>query len=152
MEIRRDNLTHPAVLELIEQHLEEMHANSPACSMHALDASGLTGADIAVWSAWEGESLLGIGALKEIAHDHGEIKSMRTTPAAVRRGVGSALLGHLLDEARQRGYQRVSLETGSQDFYEPAHRLYGRHGFKDCEPFGDYTVDPNSRYMSLPLA
>jgi putative acetyltransferase len=151
MDIRLDNVSHPAVVDLIALHLEEMHATSPADSVHALGTSGLTAPDVTVWSAWEGDALLGIGALKELSAEHGEIKSMRTAPTHHRKGVGASLLAHLLAEARSRGYQRVSLETGTQSFFAPAHRLYARHGFSDCAPFGDYVPDPNSRYMTLVL-
>lgn len=151
MDIRPDDLTHPAVHALLEEHLADMHAWSPPGSVHALDLAGLRGPDISFWTVWEGETLLGCGALKQLAPDHAEIKSMRTARAHRGQGVGQAMLEHLLAEARRRGYARLSLETGSQPGFEPARRLYARYGFVECPPFADYTQDPNSVFMTLSL-
>jgi putative acetyltransferase len=126
-------------------------AITPAESVHALDLDTLRGPDISFWSVWEGDALLGCGALKELDPRHGEIKSMRTPEALRRRGAGRAVLAHILAVARARGYQRLSLETGSQEPFRPARRLYESVGFTVCGPFGDYVLDPNSVYMTLAL-
>jgi putative acetyltransferase len=151
MRIEIDDLSRPHVHALLTEHLADMHATSPAESVHALDLSGLRGSDVTVWTAWEADALLGIVALKELSPDHGELKSMRTTGAARGRGVASSLLVHVLDDARRRGYGRVSLETGTQDYFAAARRLYVRHGFAECPPFADYVVDPSSAFFSLSL-
>jgi putative acetyltransferase len=139
------------IVALLTEHLTDMHATSPAESVHALDIAALRGDEITSVTAREGGPLLGCGALKRIAPDHGEIKSMRTTYAARGRGVAAAVLTWLLAEARALGMDRVSLETGTQDYFAAAHRLYRRHGFVDCEPFGDYAPDPHSRYLTISL-
>ena len=128
-----------------------MHANSPEQSVHALDVGRLRDPGISFWTLWQGDDLLGCGALKALPGDEGEIKSMRTQPHALRRGVAAALLEHIITEARARGYRRLSLETGTAPAFEPAHRLYERYGFVDCAPFGDYVEDPFSRFMTLAL-
>ena len=151
MDIAIDDLTRPQVHALLAAHLEAMHAGSPACSVHALPLESLRGANVTVWTAWEGDALLGIGALKELDPTHGEVKSMRTADAALGRGVATAILGEILRAARERGYARVSLETGADEPFWPAHRLYERHGFVDCPPFADYAPDPLSRFMTLEL-
>ncbi|MPR00390.1 GNAT family N-acetyltransferase [Modestobacter sp. I12A-02628] len=148
MRIEVDDLTRPAVVGLLAEHLADMHATSPACSVHALDLTGLRDPAVTVWTAWDGDTLLGCAALKRLSADHGEVKSMRTASAARGRGVGATLLAHLLAEARRRGWTRLSLETGSQDAFGPARRLYLRHGFEPCPPFADYTDDPNSTYLN----
>ena len=150
-DIRRDDLGGPEIRALLAEHLEDMHRISPRESVHALDLSGLRTPDISVWTAWSGAELLGCGALKELDPTHGEIKSMRTARAHLREGVASALLGFLMAEARRRGYQRLSLETGSQEAFEPARRLYASFGFQPCPPFGGYQVDPNSVFLSRRL-
>lgn len=151
MRIEVDDLSRPQVQALLTEHLEDMHATSPAESVHALDLSGLRGPDVTVWTGWDEEVLLGIAALKELSRDHGELKSMRTTGAARGQGVASRLLAHALDDARRRGIARVSLETGTQDYFAAARRLYVRHGFVECPPFGDYVLDPSSTFFSLSL-
>jgi putative acetyltransferase len=149
--IRVDDLAHPAVHALLGEHLADMYATSPADSVHALDLTGLRDPAVTVWTAWDGAVLLGCAALKELDPAHGEVKSMRTAAAARGRGVATDLLRHLVDQARARGYRRLSLETGSQDFFAPARRLYTRHGFVACPPFADYTDDPNSTYLTREL-
>lgn len=139
------------VAAFLGEHLTDMYATSPAESVHALDVAALQAATVTFWTARLGGALLGCGALKEIAPDHGEIKSMRTTAAARGRGVGAALLGHVVATAQARGYARLSLETGTQEYFAPARRLYLRHGFTPCGPFGDYTLDPNSAYFTRAL-
>ena len=151
MEIRVDDLRGAAVIALLEEHLRCMAAASPPESCHALDLHGLRQPDVTFWSMWEGAELAGVGALKELAADEGEIKSMRTAYAFQRRGVASAMLRHLIAEARRRGYRRVSLETGSMAYFEPARQLYARFGFKYCAPFNGYTDDPNSVFMTREL-
>lgn len=147
--IEVDDLTRPEVRALLAEHLADMHATSPAESVHALDLSGLSGPDVIVWTVWDADAVLGIAALKQLSPDHGELKSMRTSSAVRGRGVASSLLVHVLDDARRRGYGRVSLETGTQEYFAAARRLYVRHGFVECPPFGDYVLDPSSTFFSL---
>lgn len=152
MDIREGGLDEPQVIELLRVHAAGMLANSPAESCHFLDLSGLKVAEVTFWSAWDGDTLLGIGALKELDARHGEIKSMRTVEAHLGKGVGAALLGHILATARARGYERLSLETGSTPAFASALRLYSRHGFEPCGAFGDYPAgDPFSRFMTIAL-
>lgn len=148
MEIRTDDLSGPEIKQLITEHLAQMHAQSPPESVHALALDSLRKPDITVWTVWEGAELLGCGALKQLDPQHGEIKSMRTAPAHQRKGVGAAMVQYILEEAARRSYRRLSLETGAQAAFEPARQLYARYGFKPCGPFGDYTDDPNSVFMT----
>ncbi|WP_109809089.1 GNAT family N-acetyltransferase [Sphingosinithalassobacter portus] len=148
MEIRQGGLDHPDVVALLQLHFEAMLANSPPGTCHFLDLSGLAGRDVRFWTVWDGETLLGCGAMKQLAPDHGEIKSMRTTPAALRRGVATALLVHIMTDARQRGICRLSLETGTGPEFEAAHALYRRHGFEACGPFGAYQATDFNTYMT----
>lgn len=120
-------------------------------SCHVLDPDASAGHGVTLWTVWDDDRLLGCGALREITRLHGEITTMRTVPDARGQGVGSAVLAHLLYQARRRGYLRVSLEAGTQDLFAPARRLYLRNGFQVCPPFGDHAVDPNSVYMTLSL-
>lgn len=152
MLIRVENPIHHDVIALLAAHLENMQEISPPDSVHALDLDELRSAEITLWSAWDTDELLGCGALKELDATHGEIKSMRTADRHVGKGVASALLEHMIRAARGRGYERLSLETGTEDEFEPAYRLYLKYGFEDCEPFGDYRVDPHSRFMTLELS
>jgi len=126
-----------------------MFATSPAESVHALDHSALKHESMTFWTAREDGVLLGCGALKTLSSGHAEIKSMRTTSIARGRGVATQMLEHIVAEAARMGYERVSLETGTQDYFAPARRLYARHGFTECPPFGEYTLDPNSVFMEL---
>ncbi len=151
MRIEVDDLTRPAVLALLAEHLTNMHELSPRESVHALDVSGLRGAEITFWTIWEGEDLLGCGALKELSPEHAEVKSMRTPALLRRRGAGRAMLHHILDVARERGYGRLSLETGSMEAFRPAQALYESVGFTYCGPFEGYIPDPNSVFMTLAL-
>src|SRR5262249_9645248 len=132
-------------------HLATARAHTAPGSAHALDLAGLQSPDISFWTIWADETLAGCGALKRLAADHGEIKSMHTAEAMRRKGVGSAMLRHIIATARARGMARLSLETGSWDFFRPAHAFYGRHGFIACPPFADYVPDPNSVFMSQDL-
>ncbi|MDQ2076772.1 GNAT family N-acetyltransferase [Marinimicrobium sp. ABcell2] len=152
MDIRVDDLQGAAVRALLAEHLRHMHEISPPESVHALDLDGLRQPGVTFWSAWERDTLLGCGALKELSPDHGEIKSMRTTAAALRKGVASALLSYFIQEAKRRGYQRLSLETGPLATFAPAHHLYQKFGFELCGPFASYCEDPHSVFMTLPLA
>lgn len=151
MRIDIDDPARADVFALLEEHLRSMHELSPPESVHALDVSRLKSPDITFWSVREGDRLLGCGALKELAPDHGEIKSMRTPAAMRRQGAGRAVLNHILDEARRRGYQRLSLETGPAETFAAAHQLYESAGFRPCGPFGDYKLDPYSVFMTLDL-
>jgi putative acetyltransferase len=139
------------VRQLLGEHLADMLAASPAGSVHALDPAALSGPAITFWTAREDSTLVGCGALKQLEHGQGELKSMRTAAPARGRGIATLLLAHILAEARFRGYWRLYLETGSQDFFAPARRLYERHGFTSCPPFAGYLPDPNSVFMTLAL-
>jgi len=151
MEIRVDDPRRAPNARLLLDHLAEMAAVTPPESIHALPVDALCAPEITFWTAWEGEELLGCGALREIDARHGEIKSMRTAPDHLRKGVASAMLRHIIDAARARGYARLSLETGSFDAFVPARTLYARFGFAPCAPFAEYGDDPNSAYMTLAL-
>jgi len=151
MEIRVDDLRGTAIIAFLREHLEEMIAITPPGSVHALDLDGLRHPSITFWSMWEGDELVGCGALREVDPSTGEIKSMRTSRAHRGKGHASAMLAHILDEARGRGYTRVCLETGAFPAFEPARSLYARHGFASCGPFGDYVDDPNSVFMEKRL-
>lgn len=151
MLIIADDLTGPEIRALLEIHFAGMLANSPRDSCHVLDFDGLNAPDIAFWSIWDGENLAGCGALKEHTPLLGEIKSMRTHADYLRRGVGARMLAHIIAVARARGYDRLSLETGSGDAFVAAVRLYEQHGFTECAPFADYVPDPFSRFMTLAL-
>ena len=151
MNIKPDDLTHPAIHALLNEHLQNMYALSPPESVHALDLEKLRKPEITFWSAWDGDVLLGCGALKELDHTHGEVKSMRTPMALRRRGAGRAILTHIIGVAKSRRYERLSLETGSMDAFTPARRLYESVGFTCCGPFGEYFEDPNSMFMTLRL-
>ena len=151
MKIRVDDLRHPQVHALLTEHLAHMHSITPAESVHALPIEELRKPDITFWCAWEGAELLGCGALKELTPRHGEVKSMRTVRAHLRKGVARAILVRIMDEARHRSYERLSLETGSMAEFQPAVRLYASFGFTSCPPFGDYIEDPNSLFMTRAL-
>ena len=151
MRIVADDLSGPEIRALLEEHLRSMHSLSPPESVHALDLAKLRRPDITFWTAWDGDVLVGCGALKELDRSHGEIKSMRTPETLRRRGAGRAILEHLLDVARARGYERLSLETGSSTAFAAAHKLYESVGFARCGPFADYVLDPHSVFMTLRL-
>ena len=154
--IDRDDPARADVHELLTEHLADMFATSPAESVHALDHSALSAPAITFWTAREDGKLWGCGALKLLdsaprSGSHGELKSMRTTASARGRGVATLILRHVLDNARARDLERLYLETGSEDYFAPARRLYARHGFTECSPFADYVLDPNSVFMELRL-
>lgn len=151
MRITLDDLTDPAVIALLDGHVAQLRSISPPECSHALDLDGLRAPGVTFWVARDGDEVLGCGALTEVAPGHGEVKSMRTAPTAQRRGVARAVLAEILAEARRRGLSRLSLETGSADFFAPARALYAAHGFAECEPFGTYRSDPHSTFMTLSL-
>ena len=152
LQIRIDPLSGPEVAALLREHLDEMQRISAPESVHALDLAKLRQADVTFWSAWSGAELLGCAALRELDGWHGEVKSMRTTAAHRGRGVGAALMRRIFEQAEQRGYRRLSLETGSQPEFAPARALYRRFGFAPCGPFGGYAEDPCSTFMTRTLA
>ncbi len=152
MEIKIDDLSGGEVIQLLEQHLADMYATSPPESVHALDVEALKSPAITFFSGWLGGELQGCLAIKELTPNHIELKSMRTTNASRKSGVASKLLTHALNSAIERGYQQVSLETGTQDFFLPARNLYEKFGFSDCGPFADYELDPHSHFMTRELA
>jgi putative acetyltransferase len=149
--IRPDDLSGDDTRALLALHLAGMHANSPAGHVFALDLSGLQTPTVTVWSAWRGDALAGIGALKELGDGTGELKSMRTHPDHLRTGVAAALLEHMIAAARARGLTRLSLETGSGTAFDPAIALYRRQGFVSGEPFGDYQRSPFNQFFHLSL-
>ncbi len=149
--IRLDDLTGCEIQNLLHEHLRDMRAASPPESVHALDLTGLRQPEVTLWSAWSGTALMGCGALKQLDAGHGEIKSMRTAEGWRRSGVAQALLTHIVQEARRRGYDRLSLETGTQPVFQAARRLYERFGFVLCAPFDGYNEDPNSVFMTCRL-
>ncbi|MDX6614821.1 MAG: putative acetyltransferase [Blastocatellia bacterium] len=151
MKIEIDDLSRPAIHALLNEHLQSMYELSPPESVHALDLEKLRQPEITFWSAWEGPLLLGCGALKELDPRHGEIKSMRTPIALRRQGAARAILAHIVEVAHSRSYERLSLETGCVEAFKPAQRLYESFGFVYCGPFGDYTEDPNSVFMTMRL-
>ena len=151
LEIREDDLTDEQVRALLAFHLAEARAKTPAEFSFALDLSGLQTPDITVWTAWDGEKVAGVAALKTLPDGAGEVKSMRTHPDHLRKGVAGALLGHIIGEARRRGMARLSLETGTVPAYDPAVALYLKHGFRDGERFGDYQPSPYNRFLHLEL-
>jgi len=148
LKIRVDDLRGAEIRELLQEHLRSMERVSPPESRHALDLTGLRRPEITFWTIWLGPTLAGCGALKELDQQHAEIKSMRTDYAHQRKGVASTLLRHMIGEAERRGYRRLSLETGSMDYFEPARRLYSSFGFMRCGPFDQYIEDPNSVFMT----
>ena len=151
MEIREDDLSSAATLELLRLHLAGMHANSPPSHVFALDLSGLQAPNVTVWSAWMDEEICGMAALKLLDAASGEIKSMRTHPDHLRQGIGAALLEHVIKEAHFRGLRRLSLETGQGPAFEPALALYRRRGFTDGEAFADYVRSPFNQFLHLTL-
>lgn len=152
MEIRIDDLQGAAIQTLLQEHLASMYAHSPPGSVHALDLEALRHPSITFWSVWEGESLVGCGALKQLNGTHAELKSMRTASAHLHKGVARALLHHIEAWARAKGLQRISLETGSHAPFAAAQKLYTSNGFVECGPFADYALDPYSMFMTKALA
>ena len=151
MKIISGGLDDPRVRALLEHHVRTARSETGVGSAHALALDGLKSADMNFWSAWDGDTLLGVGALKQLSSSHGEIKSMHTAQVNRRAGVGTAMLRHIIEAARMMGVTRLSLETGSWAYFHPARALYRRHGFAECPPFGDYVADANSIFMTLEL-
>jgi putative acetyltransferase len=151
MIITTGGLDDPRVQHLLQHHFNTARAETAAGSAHALDLSALKSPGIQFWSAWEGDQVIAIGALKRLSDGHAEIKSMHTHSSHRRKGVGSEMLRHLISAARQSGCVRVSLETGSWPYFVAAREFYKRHGFVECPPFADYRPDPNSVFMTLEL-
>ena len=149
--IKKDNIENDQVIQLLNHHLQKMKLGSPQESIHALEIDELKKVEITFWTLWIDNNLAGCGALKELNPFHGEIKSMRTHDSFLRKGVAQKLLHHIITEARQRGYKRLSLETGSSKSFIPAHALYKKSGFIKCEPFEGYKEDPNSIFMTKVL-
>ena len=152
MLISEGRLDDPRVQALLAHHFRTARAETAAGSAHAMDLSGLKSPDIRFFVAWDSERVVGIGALRRLSASHGEIKSMHTEQSQRRGGVGGAMLHHLIATGRGMGLSRVSLETGSWPYFEPARALYRRHGFTECPPFEGYVADPNSVFMTLELA
>jgi len=146
------NFGDPRVIALLEAHVGRARAETGRGSAHALDLRGLQTPDIRFWTAWRDDMLVGMGALKVLSPDHGEIKSMHTAERARHQGVGASVLTHIMSEAAKMGMARLSLETGAWDYFIPARAFYRRHGFVDCAPFADYKPDPNSVFMTRSLA
>jgi putative acetyltransferase len=151
MRIEIDDLTRPAVLALLEEHLRNMREITPPGHVFAFDAAKLRSPDVTLWTAWDEDTLLGCAALKELCRTQGEVKSMRTPASLRRRGVGRALLDHIVGAARDRGYRELFLETGRQAAFAPAQALYRSAGFSECGPFGVYDDNGNSVFMRLEL-
>jgi putative acetyltransferase len=151
MKIADGGLDDPRVQALLAHHFTMARAQTAPGSAHALNLSGLRSPEIQFWAAWDGDHVIGIGALKRLSASHGEVKSMHTDQANRRRGVGTAMLGHIIASARAMGLSRLSLETGSWAYFDPARALYRRHGFAECPPFGAYVPDSNSVFMTLEL-
>ncbi|RKE53057.1 MULTISPECIES: GNAT family N-acetyltransferase [unclassified Sphingomonas] len=149
--IVRDDLTKPEVVSLVELHLRAAHENSPPGSVFALDLTGLRDPTVTVWSAWDGDRLVGLAALKQLDDAHGELKSMRTAPAYLRRGVARMMLDHVVAEARTRGYRRISLETGTAASFNAAHAMYEHAGFTASDPFGVYSDRMFAAYYTLEI-
>ena len=151
MEIRKDDLTGKKIADLLQEHLENIHQITPPESVHALDLEALRSPDITFWTAWDGDELLGCGALKELDARTGEVKSMRTATAHRRRGVASKTLEHIIKEVERRAYDCLNLETGAFPEFAPARALYTLYGFEYRGPFAEYIHDPNSVFMTKKL-
>ena len=152
MQIRTDDLNGKAIQALLQEHLDSMHLHSPPESVHALDLTALRQPEITFWSAWEGDDLVGCGALKQLSSDHGELKSMRTATPHLRKGVARTMLLHIGSAARAKGLRRISLETGPHAPFFAAQKLYESEGFVECGPFANYALDPYSLFMTKALA
>jgi putative acetyltransferase len=151
MKIIRGDLTDPRIVEILNLHNSTARAETAPGSAHALDLDSLKSPEIDFWAAYNGNDILGVGALKQLSPDHGEVKSMHIVATGRRQGVGSIMLHHIITAAQAKGMTRLSLETGSWAYFEPARMLYRKFGFVECPPFADYTSDPNSVFMTLNL-
>jgi putative acetyltransferase len=143
-----DDLSGPEIAAFLAEHVQQMRSITPLESKHALDLDGLRVPEVTFWSVRDGDTIVGCGAIKTLDADHAELKSMRTASTRKRSGIASLLLEHILDEAKRMGFTRLSLETGSAEFFHPARRLYEKFGFGYCAPFADYRPDPNSVFMT----
>lgn len=151
LNIRKDDLRGQPIADFLQAHLDHMREITPPGSVHALDLEALRSPAITFWTIWDGDELLGCGALKELDAITGEVKSMRTAPAHRRKGIASHMLEHIIQEAKQRNYKHLYLETGAFPAFAPARALYTRYGFEYRGPFGEYTDDPNSVFMTKSL-
>ncbi|MEU4223551.1 GNAT family N-acetyltransferase [Nonomuraea sp. NPDC026600] len=151
MKIVVDDLSGPEIAAFLDEHLQEMRSITPLESKHALDLDALRKPEVTFWTVIDGDTLVGCGALKRLDAEHAEVKSMRTRPVRKRSGVASLLLEHIIAEAKRMGFARLSLETGSDEFFLPARKLYEKFGFEYCEPFSDYRPDPYSAFMTKTL-
>lgn len=156
MQITRADFDDPRLAAFLQAHLDDIAPTAPPESRHALDLAGLRQPRVRMWvgvgqDEGDGEQVVATVALAAMTHDHEELKSMRTDPRVRGRGIARAMLDHALADARSRGVGRISLETGSMEFFAPARRRYARAGFVPCEPFGDYRADPHSTFMTLAL-
>ena len=152
MDIRIDDLRGAAIAALLQVHLDAMHEHSPPESVHALDLDALRHPSITFWTAYQGEELMGCGALKQLTARHAELKSMRTAAGHARKGVARALMHHIEASARVKGIRQISLETGSHAPFSAAQKLYRSEGFVECGPFADYVLDPYSLFMTKTLS
>lgn len=150
-QIKLDDLTGKAIFQLLQEHLDDMQATSPPESKHALNLDDLKAPSIKFWTIWKGDKLAGCGAFKHLNNDVVEVKSMRTANDFRGNGVASILLKHIIEQAKNSGYKEIYLETGSMDYFKPAHQLYKKHGFKICRPFANYKEDINSIFMFLTI-
>jgi putative acetyltransferase len=146
-----DDLSGPAIAEFLDEHVRQMRAITPLESKYALDLDGLRRPEVTFWSVLDDDVLVGCGAIKRLDAGHAELKSMRTAPRRQRSGVASMLLEHILVEARRMGFARLSLETGTDEFFRPARKLYEKFGFDYCEPFADYRPGPHNTFMTRTL-
>ncbi|WP_460495594.1 GNAT family N-acetyltransferase [Glycomyces tarimensis] len=151
MRIVVDDLSGPQIAQFLTEHLQQMQSITPVESKHALALDELREPEVTFWSVLDGDTVVGCGAIKALAADHAELKSMRTSPQRKRSGIASLLMEHILTEAKRMGFARLSLETGSAEFFVPARSLYEKFGFDYCDPFADYRPDPNSVFMTRPL-
>ncbi|MBB5787800.1 GNAT family N-acetyltransferase [Jiangella mangrovi] len=151
MKIAVDDLRGPEIAAFLDEHVREMLSITPPESKHALDLDGLRRPEVTFWAVRDGGAVVGCGAIQRLDRQHAEVKSMRTAVARKRSGIASLVLGHIVDEARVMGYTRLSLETGSDEFFRPARRLYEKFGFEYCEPFAGYVPDPLSVFMTRTL-
>lgn len=151
MKIKHDDLSSGDVIALLEEHLKDMYATSPPESVHALDVNALKPPNITFFSAWQSDVLAGCVAIRKLSSTEAELKSMRTVAALRNKGVATQLLTYVIEFAIANGYQTLSLETGTQGYFNAARQLYAKNGFKDCEPFGNYQLNPNSHFMTKPL-
>lgn len=151
IEVCIDDLSSAEVQSLVTEHLSGMQSNSPPGHVYALAIESLRAPKVTFWTAWMDGRLCGCGALKELDPLTGEVKSMRTRAAYLRRGVGQAILDEIVRTAHRRGYSRLLLETGTGQAFEPAHALYRRNGFEWSGPFGDYTATDFNVFMAKDL-